>query len=63
MILPLVKWLKDHGVDFQYGIDVKNVLFDINNGRKVAKTIEIERDGNKFNYKKSLSNFYKNWIL
>lgn len=49
MILPLVKWLKDRGVDFQYGIDVKNVLFDINNGRKVAKTIEIERDGNKEN--------------
>lgn len=40
MILPLVKWLKDRGVDFQYGIDVKNVLFDINNGRKVAKPLK-----------------------
>ncbi len=47
MILPLVTYLKDKGVSFEYGVDVKNVLFDINADKKIAKSLEIERNGKK----------------
>lgn len=47
MILPMVKYLESFKVDFQYGIEVKNVLFDIKGGKKVARQIVAERDGKK----------------
>lgn len=45
MILPLVKYLQSHNVKFEYGIDVKNVIFDIKDDEKLAKQIIIEKDG------------------
>lgn len=30
---------------------------------KIATKVKLPKGVNKFNYKKSLSNFYKNWIL
>lgn len=45
MILPMVKYLESHGVQFHYGVKVLNVLFDIDHGKKTAKTIVIERQG------------------
>lgn len=46
MILPLVKYLQSHGVKIEYGINVKNVVFDISDGKKVAKKIEYIKDDN-----------------
>lgn len=46
LVLPLVKWLQDHGVAFRYGVKVTDVDFDIQPGRKQAKRIHwIEDDG------------------
>ena len=45
MVLPMVKYLEEHGVAFHYGVSVTNVLFDISAGKKQAKRIELLRDG------------------
>ncbi len=45
MVLPMVKYLQDHGVQFHYNTTVTNVVFDINGNRKVAKEIEYQYDG------------------
>ena len=45
MILPMIKYLKAADVDFQYGVEVKNVIFDCSHGRKIAKQIIIDRKG------------------
>jgi oleate hydratase len=39
LILPMIKYLEDHGVNFSYGITVRNVLFDIKGKKKIAKSI------------------------
>ena len=45
MILPMIQYLKDHGVQFHYNIKVMNVEFDLQPGCKQATRIELERDG------------------
>ena len=45
MVLPMVKYLEEHGVQFHYGVSVTNVLFDISAGKKQARRIELLRDG------------------
>ena len=45
MILPMVHYLQEHGVDFQYNTKVVNVEFDIRNGRKAAHRIVLQREG------------------
>ena len=45
MILPLTKYLENHGVKIEYGIDVKNVLFDNKEEKKVATKIIYEKEG------------------
>ena len=47
MILPLTKYLENHGVKIEYGIDVKNVLFDNKEEKKVATKIIYEKEGQK----------------
>ena len=44
MILPLIKYLKNHNVDVQYGIDVKNVVIEEHNNVKVAKKLVYVKD-------------------
>ncbi|MBC8559985.1 oleate hydratase [Fumia xinanensis] len=39
LILPMVKYLEAHNVQFQYDTKVTNVVFDINGGKKVARQI------------------------
>ncbi|WP_417494555.1 oleate hydratase [Maricaulis sp.] len=39
LILPLVKWLTDHGVNFRYGVQVTDVDFYNRPGRKQASRI------------------------
>lgn len=45
LILPMVKYLEAHNVDFQYDIQVQNVIFDITPEKKVAKQIVAVRSG------------------
>lgn len=45
LVLPLVKWLQDHGVVFQYGTEVTDVEFSIAPGRKQATRIHWRKQG------------------
>ena len=45
MILPLVKYLESHGVRIEYGMDVKNVVIDTVDGRRIARQIVYMKDG------------------
>ena len=45
MILPLTKYLLDHGVVIEYGIDVKNVIISTQGSKKIAKQIIYLKDG------------------
>ena len=45
MILPLTKYLESNGVKIEYGIDVKNVIFESKQNKKVATQIVYENNG------------------
>lgn len=45
IVLPMVKYLQDRGVRFHCNTKVMNVIFDIRSGKKTAKTIVLEHDG------------------
>lgn len=45
LIQPLVKFLQDNGVQFEYGVQVTNVLFHFLPDKKVAHQILLERNG------------------
>ena len=47
IILLLQKYLENHGVKIEYGINVKNVIIENQNDRKSAKQIIFEKDGEK----------------
>ena len=44
MILPMIKYLEDHQVQFHYGVKVENVAFDIQKNKKTAKRIDVLQD-------------------
>ncbi|MDD7384666.1 MAG: oleate hydratase [Actinomycetaceae bacterium] len=45
MVLPMVTYLENHGVHFQYNTQVVDVRFEISGGRKKAQRIELLVDG------------------
>lgn len=45
LILPMIKYLEGHGVQFKYDTRVTNVLFDIKADKKVAKQLVCIHDG------------------
>lgn len=45
LVLPLITWLKDKGVQFQYATEVTDVDFDIKDGRKQATYIHWLQQG------------------
>lgn len=45
LILPLITWLKGHGVHFEYGFTVTDIDFDFANNEKAATAIHYTRDG------------------
>ena len=45
MILPLTKYLESNGVKIEYVIDVKNVIFESKQNKKVATQIIYENNG------------------
>ena len=47
MILPLVKYLETHDVQFHYGTKVENIIFDTQNDKKVVTCIEVIRNNTK----------------
>ena len=48
MILPMVKYLESHNVQFHYGVQVANVEFDCSDpAHKLAKRIDVIREGKK----------------
>ena len=47
MILPMVKWLEERGVQFHYGVHVTNVEFKCTKTKKVAERIDIIADGKR----------------
>lgn len=44
MILPLIEYLKKHDVDVQFGMDVKNVVIEEADGKKIAKELIYVKD-------------------
>lgn len=47
LILPMVKYLESHGVNFQYNTQVTNVIFEKNGNKKIAKQIVCINNGNE----------------
>ena len=45
LILPMQKYLEKAGVDFRFGVEVTNVLFDVSGGRRQATAIETRTGG------------------
>lgn len=45
MILPMVKYLENHDVQFHYNTKVVDIRFDIHPDKKIAKRIELLQDG------------------
>lgn len=45
MVLPMVKYLEDHGVQFHYNTDVRDVDFDINDDSIQATSLTIKPEG------------------
>ena len=48
MILPMVKYLEKHNVNFHFGVKVENIIFDCSNkDKKLAKQIVVYENGKK----------------
>lgn len=45
LILPMVKYLEEHGVSFEYNTRVTNVLFEHRGAKKVAAQLVLEQNG------------------
>lgn len=45
LILPMIKYLEEHNVQFQYDTKVTNVIFDMQKDKKVAKQIVCIHEG------------------
>ncbi len=45
LVLPMVKYLEAHHVDFQYDIKVTNVLVDSAGNKKIARSLAVTRGG------------------
>ncbi|MGE7987878.1 oleate hydratase [Lysinibacillus fusiformis] len=49
LVLPMIKYLESHDVDFQYNTVVENVLVDNVVDKKVAHTLVLRKNGEKKN--------------
>lgn len=47
LVLPMIKYLEDNGVNFQYNTQVQNIVVSISGSKKTAKTIEMTTGGKK----------------
>ena len=44
-ILPMVKYLEDHGVKFEYGVKLEDVQFVVREDEKLAQSMTVKKDG------------------
>lgn len=49
LVLPMIKYLESHDVDFQYNTVVENVLVDKVGDKKIAHTLVLRKNGEKKN--------------
>ena len=42
LILPMQKYLEAAGVEFRFGVEVTNVIFEFKDGKKIASAIECK---------------------
>ncbi|WP_071131647.1 oleate hydratase [Enterococcus timonensis] len=49
LVLPMVDYLKDHGVQFEYNTKVENILVEKNGDSKMAKTLVLTVNGTQQN--------------
>lgn len=47
MVLPLIKYLEDHGVDVQFDSTVDNVMVNFDHGNKVVKELQLTVAGSQ----------------
>ena len=45
LILPMQKYLEAAGVEFRFGVEVTNVIFEFKEGKKIASAIECKEHG------------------
>ncbi|WP_176746661.1 MULTISPECIES: oleate hydratase, partial [Staphylococcus] len=45
LVLPMVEYLKSHGVHFEYGVQVDNILVDSTSSTKIAREILVNKNG------------------
>ena len=45
LILPMQKYLEAAGVEFRFGVEVTNVIFEFKDGKKIASAIECKEHG------------------
>lgn len=45
LILPMQKYLETAGVEFRFGVEVTNVIFEFKDGKKIASAIECKEHG------------------
>ncbi len=46
LVLPMVEYLKSHGVQFEYDVKVEDIKIDVTTSQKIAREILIDRNGN-----------------
>lgn len=44
LVLPMVEYLKSHNVNFEFGVQVNNILVDATSSTKIAREIILTRD-------------------
>lgn len=44
MVLPMVKYLEDHGVQFHYNTEVRDIDFDIDGDKKQARSLTVRHN-------------------
>ena len=44
LVLPMVEYLKSHNVNFEFGVQVNNILVDATSATKIAREIILTRD-------------------
>ncbi|MEI5740375.1 oleate hydratase, partial [Staphylococcus aureus] len=45
LVLPMVEYLKSHGVQFEYDVKVEDIKVDVTTSQKIAREILIHRHG------------------
>ncbi|MBS3611867.1 oleate hydratase, partial [Staphylococcus aureus] len=45
LVLPMVEYLKSHGVQFEYDVKIEDIKVDVTTSQKIAREILIDRNG------------------